>query len=202
MPFLVYRDGAGAQRLLALSSDTERLVIGRHATCDLSIDWDAGISRIHAELQRVGPDWTVTDDGLSRNGTHVNGVRLEGRRRLADGDVITLGATTIAYRAQMSRGDTEATTIGQVPAPVADLTPAQRQVLLALCRPCKGGDAYAAPPTNQEIADDLCVTIDTVKAHLRALFERFGLTDLPQNQKRAKLVELALQSGAVLQRDL
>ena len=31
-------------------------------------------------------DWTVVDDGLSRNGTYVNGERIHGRRRLVDGD--------------------------------------------------------------------------------------------------------------------
>jgi hypothetical protein len=38
--------------------------------------------------------------------------------------------------------------------------------------------------------------------HLRALFAKFGVEDLPQNQKRLRLVELALASGVINERDL
>jgi hypothetical protein len=41
-----------------------------------------------------------------------------------------------------------------------------------------------------------------VKAHLRALFGIFGIDDLPQQQKRRRLVALAFASGAVRDRDL
>jgi DNA-binding NarL/FixJ family response regulator len=44
--------------------------------------------------------------------------------------------------------------------------------------------------------------VDAVKTHLRTLFAKFGVQDLPQNQKRVKLVERALQSGAITPRDL
>jgi hypothetical protein len=43
--------------------------------------------------------------------------------------------------------------------------------------------------------------VDAVTAHLRALFERFGLEHLPQNQKRARLAATALVSGLVTPRD-
>ena len=36
-----------------------------------------------------------------------------------------------------------------------------------------------------------------MKTHMRALFDKFGVGDVPQNQKRAKLVERAFQSGAI-----
>ena len=64
------------------------------------------------------------------------------------------------------------------------LSESQRKVLVALCRPLKDS-AYAAPATNKEIADEVHLSVDAVKAHLRVLFERFGLDALPQNQKRA-----------------
>ena len=38
--------------------------------------------------------------------------------------------------------------------------------------------------------------------HLRTLFAKFELSDLPQNQKRARLAECVLQNGIVLQREL
>jgi hypothetical protein len=44
--------------------------------------------------------------------------------------------------------------------------------------------------------------VDAVKAHLRVLFEKFGVSHLPQNEKRLRLVEAAFHSGVVTERDL
>jgi DNA-binding CsgD family transcriptional regulator len=84
----------------------------------------------------------------------------------------------------------------------AGVSPAQKRVLIALCRPFKDSAAFATPATNQQIADELTLSVEAVKTHLRALFEKFGVTELPQNQKRVGLVERALQSGLVAERDL
>ena len=74
-------------------------------------------------------------------------------------------------------------------------------MLVALCRPFKESH-YAAPATNQRIAEELVVSIDTVKGTLRALFEAFGIEDLPQNEKRTALARQALRTGGVGPRDL
>jgi DNA-binding NarL/FixJ family response regulator len=60
---------------------------------------------------------------------------------------------------------------------------------------------FVSPASNQQIAAELFFSVDTVKAHLRALFAKFGVEDLPQNQKRARLANPALQSGVVSERD-
>ena len=39
--------------------------------------------------------------------------------------------------------------------------------------------------------------IAAVKTHFRTLFQRFGIDDLAQNEKRAELVRVAFQTGAV-----
>jgi hypothetical protein len=75
------------------------------------------------------------------------------------------------------------------------LTATQRQILQALCRPCRGENRYATPATNQQIAGEVFLSVDAVKAHLRALYRKFGVEPLPHNQKRARLVELVLESG-------
>jgi len=75
-------------------------------------------------------------------------------------------------------------------------------VLIALCRPYKDELAYATPATNQQIADELFLSVDAVKTHLRALFHKLGIDHLPQNQKRARLVEMALRYGLVSAHDL
>ncbi len=81
------------------------------------------------------------------------------------------------------------------------LTDQQRQVLIALCRPYRDG-AYATPATNREIAGELFLSVDAVKLHLRAMFAKFGLVELAQNQKRAALAEQALRSGTITPREL
>jgi pSer/pThr/pTyr-binding forkhead associated (FHA) protein len=198
IPFLIYRDSVDRQVVVEL--DRDRLTIGRRATSDVALPWDTEVSRVHAEIERVGDDWVLLDDGLSRNGTFVNGERVTTRRRLRDGDIVIVGETAIAFAAG---GDpaSQSTATALRPQVGEELTPAQRRVLVALCRPFKDA-AYAAPATNQQIADELVVSVDTVKGTLRTLFERFGVDDLPQNQKRASLALAALRAGIVSRRDL
>lgn len=75
------------------------------------------------------------------------------------------------------------------------LTDTQHRILVALCRPARGGTGFAPPATNQEIADEVFLSVDAVKAHLRALYRKFEIEDLPHNQKRARLVQLVLEGG-------
>jgi hypothetical protein len=198
-PFLLYRDNDDDQVILALAG--ERISIGRRPSNEVALDWDSEVSRVHAALERAGDDWTLVDDGLSHNGTFVDGERVAGRRRLRDGDVITVGGTSIAYCAP-SGGSTSAATVTSVGPHVAELlTPAQRRVLVALCRPFRES-TYSTPATNQQIADELVVSVDAVKSNLRALFSAFGIDDLPQNQKRASLALRALRTGVITRREL
>jgi DNA-binding NarL/FixJ family response regulator len=80
------------------------------------------------------------------------------------------------------------------------LTPTQRKIVVALCRPMKDS-AYAMPASNREIAEEVSLSIDAVKAHLRVLFTRLGMQELPQNRKRASLAAAALVRGLVSERD-
>jgi hypothetical protein len=198
-PFIVYRDGGGEQALMPLD-DLDRLTIGRRPGNEIALEWDAEVSRVHAALERVGADWVVVDDGLSRNGTWVNGERVSARRRLRDGDVIAVGTTALAFVAPGESGSQPTATAGGRHVGAA-ITPAQRRVLVALCRPFRD-DGYAVPATNQQIADELVVSVDAVKSTLRALFSAFGLDGLPQNRKRAMLAQAALRSGVVARREL
>ena len=77
------------------------------------------------------------------------------------------------------------------------LTDTQHRILAALCRPISSGNAFATPATNQEIADEAFLSVDAVKGHLRTLYRKFGIEGLPHNQKRARLVELAIEGGYI-----
>jgi pSer/pThr/pTyr-binding forkhead associated (FHA) protein len=198
-PFLILRDGAGTQRLIALAEGGDRLTVGRSHDCDVPLDWDEQVSRVHAELEHVGPGWAISDGGLSRNGTFHNGERVTERRRLSDGDTLRLGGTAIVFRQPAKV--TSATTVfarDRPPGP-SQVTPAQRQVLRALCRPfAQPTDGEAPrPATNHDIAEELFLSVDAVKGHLRLLFAKFELDAVPQNEKRLRLAERALQAGAV-----
>ena len=76
------------------------------------------------------------------------------------------------------------------------LTEQQRKILIALCRPVHES-AAATPATNRQIADEVFLSVDAVKAHLRSLFDRFGVGELPQNEKRARLAAQALMDRVV-----
>lgn len=200
-PFLVLRDGEGGQRIVVIEAGTAELWVGRGEAAGLRIDWDGEVSALHAQIEVVADECTLLDDGLSRNGSFVGSERVHGRKHLRDGDVLRFGRTTVLFR-RPGESAPEATRVaGEVPAASA-ISPGQRRVLLALCRPFKEGAAFATPPTNQAIAEELHLSVDAVKTHMRALFEKLELEDLPQNRKRVALVERALQSGVVSPRDL
>ena len=198
-PLLAFRDEQGHLRLFAAGGRGEASTLGRRAEMDLSIPWDSEVSGLHAELHHLGGEWTVVDDGLSTNGTYVNGQRIGGRQRLRDGDRIRVGRTVLAFKA--GQASPVGRTVVAAEQPKLPLTDTQRKVLIALCRPYRDG-GFATPATNQEIAAELFLSVDAVKMHLRTLFGKFELGELPQNQKRARLAERALQFGVISHRDL
>lgn len=200
-PFLVFRDGDDKQRILVVEEGATELWVGRGGSADVQLDWDEEVSALHAQIEVVRDESTLLDDGLSRNGSFVNEERVQGRRRLRDGDTLRFGRTAVLYR-RPGESTPEATAIAAETPAAAAVSPAQRRVLLALCRPYKDGDAFATPATNQQIGEELHLSVDAVKTHMRALFEKLGVEDLPQNRKRVALVERALQSGVVAKRDL
>jgi len=199
-PFLVLRDGAGEQVLLPIEANAE-LWVGRGGSADVRLGWDEEVSALHAQIEVVRDECTLVDDGLSRNGSFVNEERVHGRRHLRDGDSLRFGKTVVTYR-RPGEDAPEATAVASEMPAAAAVSPAQRKVLLALCRPYKDGDSFATPATNQQIGEELHLSVDAVKTHMRAMFEKLGVGDIPQNQKRVALVERALQSGIVSRREL
>ena len=196
-PFLVYADADDRQRLFVFEPASAKATVGRLPSSDLVIDWDDQVSRLHARFERTGSEWGLVDDGFSRNGTLVNGERLRGRCRLKDGDELRFGTTTITFRAP------EGTHIGPRAAPAGvALSTTQRRVLAALCRPYKDGGGFVSPASDEEIAEELVLSVSEVRAHLQVLAAKLGLRGLPPDEKRVRLVELALADGLISERDL
>jgi pSer/pThr/pTyr-binding forkhead associated (FHA) protein len=195
--FLVYRDSEGRLQTTELSDE---FTVGRNWEAALCIHWDEQVSGLHAELEQLGGELTLIDDGLSRNGSYVNGERVHGRRRLRDGDTLQFGRTLVLVR-RPTDSEHRATEIAIQAVSAINLSVRQREVLTALCRPLSGGNSFAAPATNRQIAEELFLSVPAVKLHLRALFEKFGVVELPQNEKRLALVGRARASGLSTDRE-
>lgn len=100
-PYLLYRDGDGGLQILSLPGSWEQITIGRSTATEVSIQWDPEVSTYHAQLERVGDDWALSDDGLSRNGSFVNGEKVGGRRLLYNGDKLRFGRTQVTFHAPL-----------------------------------------------------------------------------------------------------
>lgn len=112
MPRLVILRGPGTGRDLTLGAET---VVGRSPDVELPVD-DVGASRRHCRVRMEGAFW-VLEDLASRNGTFVNGRRIDQVVPLREGDMIRIGTVELVFR-----GDAPA---GNVPvAPVAKVAPA------------------------------------------------------------------------------
>lgn len=73
--------------------DQDEVIIGRSSRAHLLLA-DRALSREHARLMRRDGAWHVEDLG-SRNGTTCNGQRVEGVRRLTEGDHLGLGGSAL-----------------------------------------------------------------------------------------------------------
>jgi hypothetical protein len=199
--FFVYSEPGGKQRVVCIGPERRELTIGRSQATDLSIEWDNQVSALHAVIESLAGELTLADDGLSRNGSYVNGERVRGRRRLRDGDMLRLGRTEVLVR-NPTDAKRRATSAALHALTATEVSYDQRNVLNALCRQVKGEDDVVALPTNQEIGDELHMPCAAVALQLRALFDKFGIAKLPPNQQRVALATLAFRSGLVGESDM
>jgi predicted component of type VI protein secretion system len=151
----------------------EVTTIGRGSWVDVHLP-DPSVSRLHAEIVRRGPYIYVTDLGLSRNGTRVNG-RLVARRVLEEGDVLTFGSARCRVGGLDSEEFAAEVELRRPPAP--ELTRRELDVVTSLCRPALSDQAFVAPATAREIAADLVVTEAAVKQHLLRLYQKFRIPE-------------------------
>jgi len=190
-PFMFWKDGDARQQILLLDPDAERITVGRRGDQDIVLDWDKQVSRAHALLEKRGGDWTVIDE-LSQNGTYVNGDRINRRVRLEHKDVMCFGSTRITFQ-DRARAEEDSTARASEET-WAPMSARDRDVLRALCRPL-ADDSSAMPASNEEIAEKVALSVDSVKARLRVQYERYGLVELRQGEKRTRLARLLLSNG-------
>jgi pSer/pThr/pTyr-binding forkhead associated (FHA) protein len=195
LPFLMFRDGDGQQQIVALQP-ADAVTVGRRQEADVSLVWDPEASRLHAELSFRAGEWTICDDGWSQNGTWVNGLRLAGRRRLADGDLVKIGRTIIGFHQPDSSGPGPTMVQGELSA-APRFSEQQQRILRALCRPLfSDGDGFN-PASDLEVSDETRIAVDVVSQELDFLARLFGLEDMPRAEQRAEVALLAVRSGLV-----
>jgi len=88
---LVVTEGPAAGQRFELDSE---VVLGREGVSATIAD-DSELSRRHAAVRPAAGGFEVEDLG-SRNGTFVNGQKIEGATRLSGGDTIKIGQTVLA----------------------------------------------------------------------------------------------------------
>jgi pSer/pThr/pTyr-binding forkhead associated (FHA) protein len=198
MPCLVYLDPTSCHRSFPLS-DRGVVTLGRRPEADVCLPWDVGISRLHAELIHRAGEWLIADDGLSQNGTLVNGLPVEGRRRLRDGDLITVGQTSLTF----CDPDADSSDGADVTMSLPEMSPSwtyseqQQQILRELCAPlCADGEGVQ-PAHDADIADALSLDERIVSAELDAVARSFGYTELTADERRLRTALTALRSGLV-----
>ena len=169
----------------------EVTTVGRGRFVDVQLA-EPSVSMLHAEIVRRGPYVYVSDLGLSRNGTRVNG-RLVARRLLADGDVLTFGSARCRVGGIACEELSADTDLRRPAAP--ELTRRELDVVTSLCRPALSDEAFVAPATAREIAVDLVVTEAAVKQHLLRLYQKFRIPEGPN--RRVRLANEVVALGLV-----
>jgi pSer/pThr/pTyr-binding forkhead associated (FHA) protein len=175
------------------------LSIGRDTKNDLVLE-SAAVSREHAALTFRDGRWYVEDRG-SFNGTYLNGTRVVPGTGLAlrHADRISIGTETLIFSwpAQQQDPDTTEPLEELVATNGAQLSALQRQVVQALCGPWLAGSSLETLPSNEQIAAQLGTpgATGTIKAALRRIYAKAGLSDQPAHAKRRALCRIARQNG-------
>jgi serine phosphatase RsbU (regulator of sigma subunit) len=83
-------------KTITVPLDRDKITLGRSSANQLCYPDDAGLSRQHLALQRANDEWTV-EDLNSKNGTLVNGKRIDKVTPFRPGDRISAGHLTIEF---------------------------------------------------------------------------------------------------------
>ena len=192
---LLYLDGAGIQRTVTMAAARSTYTVGRLPENDLPLPWDAQVSRFHARLTWVGERWVLED--TSRNGSFVNGVRVDRTCPLSDGDVLRFGRTAVTYRAPSTGrrfADTEYAGETALPAPLqraVHLDATERRVLEALVTIARTGGCRDETALSAAVTADVGGDPAGVGTAMASVFRQFAVDNLPLPERLERLVDRA-----------
>jgi hypothetical protein len=192
---LQWEDRSRNARVFRLDGRAEPVRIGRNPRSDVCLD-DISVSRHHVLLSPVGDTWFA--ENVSAHGTIVETDRapapLLGRHALSHGDRLRVGKLVVTYKDEDEPVLTATAPIA-AHGPEPALTSKEREVLVALCRPV--AERSGPPPSNEELASGLHLSVDGVRSHLRSIYAKFDLLEGTATQRRAALIQLAIDEGYV-----
>lgn len=155
--------------------------IGRDPVCEVTLPGDPTVSRVHAVISLVGAQLRLADAG-SRNGTMLNGRPAVGDLEVRAGDRIMVGTFVVVVPAEQDVAvETEA-------ADPTTLTRARLETGLSV-REVEVLRLVCAGLSDQQIADDLVVSVKTVHSHLDRIRTKTGC------RRRPELIRFALDHG-------
>lgn len=157
---VLFGSGEGVPRLVVLRE--REVVLGRSDDVDVRLD-ARGVSRRHAKIVLSAGDTATLVDLDSKNGTFVNGTRVD-VSPLREGDDIGVGPVAVLQFARRDEDDL----LDLRPLSDADLsvlTPRQREVATLV----------AEGLSNPEVAERLHLKLRTVTSHLEEVFARLGV---------------------------
>lgn len=169
----------------------DRFLVGRSPDADVAIEEET-VSWEHLELSWRSPVLMATDLD-SRNGTLLNGVRIDRPRKLRTGDVLTVG--TLRIEVNLSSGPQQSTLA--VPGPTIELTGEERAVAQALVAPLRVPGALAPKPASRaEIGEAVGLSDKSVQRRMESLARKLDVPpDAGQDRPRlvaARVLELGL----------
>ncbi|MFM2438411.1 MAG: hypothetical protein RLZ55_1230 [Actinomycetota bacterium] len=152
--------------------------IGRDPTNDLQLASDLTVSRNHAALEHTDLGWRVRDL-QSSNGTFVNGIRVAASAPVHPGDVIEIGHTRLRLLVGQDADVVNPTDLVLDEPPGPHLTKREEEILRLV----------ATGRTDAQIADQLIISVSTVRSHLERIRDKTGA------RRRAELTTLATALG-------
>lgn len=178
MRFLEVGTG-NAKRILALRE--QRVTVGRSDDNDLILANDPTVSRQHAVLEDINGVWQIRDL-QSSNGTFVNGIRVTSSAPVNPGDRVSVGSSSLrivdAVDGLLSASG-RTVVVGPADDEQLGLSKRETEVLRLV----------AAGHTDNEIADQLFISVKTVHSHLDRIRDKSGL------RRRVDLTRLAMELG-------
>jgi pSer/pThr/pTyr-binding forkhead associated (FHA) protein len=151
--------------------------IGRADNNDVVLPGDMRVSRHHACVDFENEQWVISD-AHSTNGTTVNGHRIT-THSLRHGDRIRIGGTTMMFVPVADPSATVTDTTGEQPEDNrgALLSHREREILALV----------GTGRTDQEIAQELYISVATVRSHLDRIRDKTGC------RRRPELTRLAME---------
>jgi len=133
--------------------------LGRHPLSDVRFDAerDLDVSARHAAVVRRGDTFIIQDLG-SRNGTLINGTRIEGDTPLHDGDVIGFGAKGPALEFRILSTE-DAVTRSTVAEAAAAHASQPREILAAV----RAGSAPPSPPPARRTSTAIRIAVEVAR---------------------------------------